>query len=368
MGATTGTAVSVLKLTISATETYTYNDGLRALFQWAGDASNTLLVSTLVYASVPALGGACVGALRSLPYFSAETELGALCRAMAAVATLGTGNSLGPEGPAVDIGRAVSRTASRGDDNDDDERIIIQGAGCAAAVAAGFSAPVAGIFFALETREETVALPRSAVAASALAAAVSALIARDVMQSGRLQLVSPSYVLSETGFPLVELPSYLGLGALAGLVAIALRRTIIAANQLWSDDGAVGSRVPLSARPALGGAICGIVGVSCPPVLFNGYATLNTILADTSPPDSLTLLQYCGVKMATTASSLACGLVGGLFAPSLFLGATAGGAYGQIVSGAAELAATTFGIDSGIPVPAAAAYATVGAASVLAAM
>lgn len=350
VGATTGTAVSLLKLSIAGTESFAYNEGLRSLFMLA-PASNTAAVSTLVYAAVPALGGVAVSALR--PLFEARNqEIGALSRAAAAVATLGTGNSLGPEGPAVDLGKAVSASLSRLGER---HRQVLVGAGSAAAVAAGFSAPVAGVFFALE-----VAFPgnssRSAVAATAVAASVSALVARDVMQC-RLELI-PTNVASGG---VLDLPSYLGLGALAGVVALALRRAISVFSELWSDHGTLGF-VPAAARPAVGGALCGAIGVACPPVLFNGYATLNTILADTSPPEASTLLYYCGVKIVTTASSVGCGLVGGLFAPALFLGATAGGAYGQFVADVASA------LPLALAVPAPPAYAAVGAASVLAAL
>lgn len=178
------------------------------------------------------------------------------------------------------------------------------------------------------------------------------------------EYVGGSYAHSRQ--PPLAILGYLGLGAFAGFVAIAMRRAIVVAKHVWSDDGALGRHIPRLARPAFGGAVCGTVGVACPPVLFNGYATLNNILADTSPPNALTLVQYCAVKVATTASSLGCGLVGGLFAPSLFLGATAGGAYGQLVSTITNAASSAVG--AGFAVPAAPAYAAVGSASVLAAM
>ena len=184
-------------------------------------------------------------------------------------------------------------------------------------------------------------------------------------------LAAPKYAAGAS--PLLELPTYLGLGALCGLVALALVEAIAAAEKAWGDDGALGAAVPLNLRPAACGLLVGLAGAACQPVLFNGYATLNTILNNDNPGDAATLVGLLGLKVATTASSVGAGLVGGLFAPSLFLGATAGGAYGQIVASIADAASRALDNGGGattalFAVAAPPAYATVGAASVLAAM
>ena len=351
VGATTGALVAVFKQSVAATESFSYNEGLRSLFEAFGPLATTGVGSTIVYALVPAAGGAVVGLLGAV--LNDDTpEIGkAVRRAMAAVATLGTGNSLGPEGPCVDLGNAVAETVKGG--RDAQERRVLVAAGQAAAVAAGFSAPVAGVFYALEVTLQSdtdeVRLPRTAIAAVALSAAVAALVARDVMQC-RLE-IEYSSAMAPSG--LAELPFYLGLGALAGVEVQAFKQAEKLARRFWDDT----SRTPPLLRPAAAGALCGAIGVACPPVLFNGYATLNTILADTNPPAIATLLGYVVLKIVTTASSRAAGLVGGLFAPALFLGATAGGAYGQIV------AANLGSVLAIAPPP---AYASVGAASVLA--
>lgn len=80
------------------------------------------------------------------PYYRLRT----LGKTLAAVATLGTGNSLGPEGPAVELGVASSRWVSAMSNLSVQRQRMLLGAGAAAGVAAGFNAPIAGIFFALE--------------------------------------------------------------------------------------------------------------------------------------------------------------------------------------------------------------------------
>jgi len=109
---------------------------------------------------------------------------------------------------------------------------------------------------------------------------------------------------------------------------------------VWSDEGAIGSSVPLLLRPMAAAAVVGSIGIAFPRILFNGYATLNAILANTQPEPPLSLLGYSFLKIGTTAFSLGAGLVGGLFAPSLFIGATAGAAFHSLVASATEFAAT----------------------------
>ena len=195
VGVATGTCVTAFKLSIDAVDTTAYNAYLSSVFSAGGAATASPLGSAAVYASIPALGGLGVGLLRCItPDFdrppSNTTFAGALSQAAAAVATLGTGNSLGPEGPAVRLGATVAARASgtiRGDKYRGRIQKVLTGAGEAAGVAAGFSAPIAGVFFALEVAYRdaggaVLVLPRSAVAATAVASVVAAVVSQDVLQ------------------------------------------------------------------------------------------------------------------------------------------------------------------------------------------
>jgi H+/Cl- antiporter ClcA len=200
-----------------------------------------------------------------------------------------------------------------------------------------------------------------------LASVLSALVAENILGQ-HLTLILKHYSLQS---PLLELPLYLGLGAVCGSVAFIFSRF---AN--WSKEffaGEIGNEtikhtmrsIPAPAKPCLGGLICGLVGLAFPQILFFGYETLNGLLSNSTLPTTL-LLSLLLVKIFTTGVSAGSGLVGGTFAPSLFLGAMTGGAFHNIVSfllihfnGAAGLAWEI----ADIP-----AYAMVGAASVLAAL
>lgn len=120
--------------------------------------------------------------------------------------------------------------------------------------------------------------------------------------------------------------------------------------------------LPDYAKPVLGGLACGIIGLVFPQVLFFGYETLNTLLAKTTMPTNL-ILSLLAAKTVATAISAGSGLVGGTFAPSLFLGGMTGAAFHNIV-------AQMFLVANASPFDLAdvQAYALVGAAGVLSAL
>jgi H+/Cl- antiporter ClcA len=119
-------------------------------------------------------------------------------------------------------------------------------------------------------------------------------------------------------------------------------------------------------KPVVGGALCGVVGMFYPQILFFGYETLNALLANNTLSTSL-VLSLLGVKMIMTALSAGSGLVGGTFAPSLFLGAMTGAAFHNIMSSLLVFAIHP-GSSLGPELADIPAYAMVGAASVLAAL
>jgi H+/Cl- antiporter ClcA len=135
-------------------------------------------------------------------------------------------------------------------------------------------------------------------------------------------------------------------------------------------DGTVGptilqdkmKKLPKYTKPVLGGLLCGLIGLVFPQVLFFGYETLNALLAKNAMPVSL-VLALLAAKTFATAISAGSGLVGGTFAPSLFLGGMTGAAFHGIVE-------QMFFLSSASPFALAdvQAYALVGAAGVLSAL
>ena len=89
---------------------------------------------------------------------------------------------------------------------------------------------------------------------------------------------------------------------------------------------------PSGLKPILGGAVCGLMGIFYPQILFFGYETLDGLIANQNYPITA-LVSLLLLKAVMTAFCLGSGLTGGLFAPSLFLGATAGASYQKVING-----------------------------------
>jgi H+/Cl- antiporter ClcA len=312
---------------------------------------------------VPTLGGLAVGLLRSytgdlgpgLPSLMAMAD-GAvpakprlpLQRLLGASLSLGSGASLGPEGPSVESGGNIGLwVALRGGLSPQSQKALVA-AGVAAGLAAGFKAPIAGVFFAFEGSFSAVQ-GRPSLRAVLVAAVASSLVTQLLLGDTPI-LRLPAY---EVRSPL-ELPLYLGLGLVASLMSWALVSLLAAGRserlQTWL------AQLPPGLPTALGGTCVGLMALGFPQVLGVGYDTIEALLGSDGGVPLFTLLVLLGVKLLATAISNATGFVGGGFAPSLFLGAVLGNCYGQLLG------------DSGLHLPVAEppAYAMVGMAAVLA--
>lgn len=320
-------------------------------------------------ACVPILGGVIVGFMRwrwrdfgpGISSLIAATQgqqetspIRPVTKMVAASVSLGTGASLGPEGPSVEIGANFGILLGQILQVSQERQRLLLGAGAAAGLAAGFNAPIAGVFFALEVVLGTT-FATSAVSVVLLAAVVSALIAQ-IGLGAQPAFALPAY---EVRSPL-ELPLYLGLGLCASLVSVTYTQTIKLAQAFFRGQLpglAVISRIPRPVQPIIGGACVGLVALALPQTLGIGYETIEALLRDVefSLPLLLLLLVF---KLILTALSLGSGLVGGVFAPAMFLGAVLGATYGKTL---AALLPTT-----AVSIAAPPAYAMVGMAAVLA--
>lgn len=198
-----------------------------------------------------------------------------------------------------------------------------------------------------------------------LASVISALVSQ-IFLGDSLALSLPPFDFND---PLLELPLYLLLGVMSGVVATLFSVTAQFSKEVFDGDAGPAllkktmSSLPTWTKPIIGGLTCGIVGIFFPQILFFGYDTLNTLLANESLPTD-TIATLFAVKTFTTAVSAGSGLVGGTFAPSLFLGGMLGAFFHNTVETLLQL--TNLGDNYRLAeVP---AYAMVGAASVLAAL
>ncbi len=312
---------------------------------------------------VPTLGGLAVGLLRhragsigpglsSLMAIADGRQGGEprlpLLRLVAASLSLGSGASLGPEGPSVEGGGNIGLWVALRGRLSPQARKALVGAGVAAGLAAGFKAPIAGVFFAFEGSYS--AIPGRPSLRAVLVAAVASALVTQLCLGDTPILRLPAY---EVRSPL-ELPLYLGLGVLASLMSWLLIRLLAAGR----DEGiqSLMRRLPPGLPTALGGMALGGMALVFPQVLGVGYDTIEALLGLDGGIPLLTLVALIGVKLVATTVSNATGFVGGGFAPSLFLGAVLGNCYGQVLGSG--------GLD--LPVAEPPAYAMVGMAAVLA--
>ncbi len=291
-------------------------------------------------ALVPVVGGAIVGLARwywqdfgpnmnsTLAAIQAGQKIApwrGMVKTGAAAVSLGTGASLGPEGPSVEIGANLGMWLGQILHASQERQRLLLGAGAAAGIAAGFNAPIAGVFFALELVLGTT-FATSAVSVVVLAAVVASLVAQ-IGLGGKPAFALPVYEVRS----LFELPLYLVLGVLASPISFAYTRMVELSRQAF--QGQVRSlawlgQIPRCLTPVVGAAIVGLVSLKFPQITGIGYATIEAMLQDVQ--FSLPLLgSILVVKLLMTAVSLGSGLVGGLFAPAMFLGATMGTIYAK---------------------------------------
>jgi len=360
IGSGTGLAVVLFHYLIEKIQSLMLEDVMGLIASWGA----------WTLACIPVIGGLVVGVMRwrwqdfgpgistlvSATHGTNNISPGrATAKAIAASVSLGSGASLGPEGPSVEIGANIGWILGQGLQVSQERQRLLLGAGAAAGLAAGFNAPIAGIFFALEVVLGTT-FATSAVSVILLAAVVAALIAQ-IGLGGQPAFILPVYEVRS----LLELPLYIGLGLFACLVAIAYTQAIRLAQHFFQGQiagfGLMG-RVPPLLRPALGGLCVGLVALQFPQILGIGYETVEAMLRDVQLSLPL-LLSLLAIKLVMTAISLGSGLVGGLFAPAMFLGASLGAAYGKLMALILPLSPGS--------IAAPPAYAMVGMAAVLAA-
>lgn len=302
----------------------------------------------------PGLSSLIAAASGSATRHSILQRLQPVTKMVAASVSLGSGASLGPEGPSVEIGANFGVLLAHVLQVSQERQRLLLGAGAAAGLAAGFNAPIAGVFFALEVVLGTT-FANSAVSVVLLAAVVSALVAQ-IGLGGQPAFALPVY---EVRSPL-ELPLYVGLGIAASAISVVYTQLL-----RWGRACFRGQvkgltwlgRIPLPIHPIIGGTFVGLVALLYPQILGIGYETIEAMLQDVEFSLPLLLILLL-LKLIATAVSMGSGLVGGVFAPAMFLGASLGAAYGKILSALLPQFSTYM---AGPP-----AYAMVGMAAVLA--
>ena len=239
--------------------------------------------------------------------------------AIASAASIGFGASVGREGPVVHLGASLGSWVAKRLHLGRVLARTLLGCGVAAGVAASFNAPIAGTFFALEVVVGHYAL--SAFAPIVIASVTGTLISR--ARYGDF----PAFILPEnwTIVSFWEFPAFALLGLVSAVAAVLFMRSV-----LFTEDVIGKLPVPSWSAPAMGGLLLGCIALVFPEVLGVGYEATDAALSDLYSLELL--LALIVAKTAATAICLGSGFAGGVFSPSLFIGAMVGGAFGILAT------------------------------------
>jgi CIC family chloride channel protein len=247
----------------------------------------------------------------------------------------GVGASVGMEAGYAQLGAGIASRLGRSFRLRRNDLRVLVGAGAAAAIGGAFNAPLCGSFYGIEL---IIGIYSITTLPFVVIAALAGTLTTQLLLGGTppLNVVLPSFV------PGSVYPVVLVLGFLSGLAGIAIMRGVTMIEAGFRRSG-----IPLWARPALGGAVVGLLGCITPKAMSSGHTALHADIGLSYP--FLTVLMFLLVKAVASAFSIGSGFRGGLFFASLLLGAL----FGKVFAGVMMLAPF-------IPVMPAGFYAVVG--------
>jgi CIC family chloride channel protein len=265
----------------------------------------------------------------------------ALAKSIASSICIGSGGSAGREGPIVQIGSALGSTVGQMFNMSGERVKILVGCGAAAGISATFNAPIAGVLFALEIILGDFTM--YAFSPVILSSVVATIISRAFLGNYPAFIV-PAYDLVSVW----EMPMYIGLGMVAGVFSVVFIKALYKSEDIFEA-----LRIRNSLKPALGGLMLGIIGIFYPQLFGVGYEAISSALQEQTVVRVLVLLAF--MKIVATSLTLGSGGSGGIFAPSLFMGAMLGGFFGYLANLAFPEVTASYG-----------AYALVGMSAVVA--
>jgi CIC family chloride channel protein len=257
----------------------------------------------------------------------------AVAKVIASALCIGSGGSAGREGPIVQVGAALGSTVGQLLHFSEARLRNLVACGAAAGIAATFNAPIAGVVFAMEIILGELHL--GDLGNVVISAVTASTIARIFLGE------YPAFTIPNYGIQTpLEVLLYALLGVLAALTAVAFIRLLY-----WFEDRFDQWQITDTVKPAIGGVLLGLLGLgyyqisqhlpaffsaSTRPEFFgSGFSTIQAALLGTLPMG--TLLALALLKPLATSFTLGSGNSGGVFAPSLFIGAALGGVFGRLV-------------------------------------
>ncbi|MBU3915783.1 chloride channel protein [bacterium] len=310
-----------------------------SVFSFSG--GNTLLESIklapwYLIILVPTIGGLLVG---PLIYFFAPEAKGhgvpevmqaiilkggiirprvALIKAIASSITIGTGGSVGREGPIIQIGASLGSTIGQYFRISGYRMKTLVACGAAAGIAAAFNAPIAGALFAVEIILMDFAFAQFS---PIVISSVTATVISHNFEGNLATFQVPSYQLVTPW----ELLFYVILGFCCGLVSFIFIKVLYSFEDIFENR----VKLPEYLHPALGGLVIGIIALRFPEIMGVGYDSINNALHGRTA--WYLALGLIFIKIFSTSFTLGSGGSGGIFAPSLFIGAMLGCSFGSII-------------------------------------
>ncbi|MGH9773551.1 MAG: chloride channel protein [Candidatus Acidiferrales bacterium] len=276
-----------------------------------------LLVGFLVLRLFPRARGSGVNQTKAAVYISDgyvpfSTVIGKfICCALA----IGTGQSLGPEDPSLQMGAGIASALGRRLRLSKEKVRLIAPVGAAAGLAAAFNAPISAVIFVIE---EVIGTWNAGVLGAIVLAAVSSVVVMRWFLGSEPLFRAPAYRLAHPG----ELLSYAALGIVGGIASVLFVKFIAFARPRLKSM----PRWTQYSQPAAAGLLIGIVGIKLPQVMGAGYPYIDQALH--AEYVWYVLLLLGAAKILSTGVSFVSGSPGGMFAPTLFIGAMIGGAVG----------------------------------------
>ncbi|MES1243111.1 MAG: chloride channel protein [Acidobacteriota bacterium] len=292
----------------------------------AAPAVGGLVVGLIIWLGKQSVGGEGMGSLIEAVALAGGRirPRPVIVEALAAVVTVGSGGSLGREGPMIRLGGMIASWTGLRVRLPPHRVKILVGCGAAAGLAATYNVPIGGALFAMEVILGNFAL--EIFGPIVVSSVIATLISRAL--TGNVPLyAAPGFQLQS---PWEMLP-YAGLGIVGALASVVFMLGIQAGSGVFKH-------LPAPVRPLIAFSLVGAIGLYVPYALGRGYETINLALAgqlkmpeQISLPGDFTVLLLLGLalaKLGTTSLTRGGGGAGGMFTPSLLFGALVGGAYG----------------------------------------
>ena len=235
----------------------------------------------------------------------------AIAKWLSAICTIGSGGSAGAEGPIVQIGSSIGSKLGQILRINPQNTATLLGCGAAAGIASVFNAPIAGIFFVLEILLRDFSL--RTFTPIVIASVFSAVVTQSILGENDA-IFAVAELFDVEAFNAIELPNYLLLGVICGLVAMVFIKVLY-----WTEDLYAKSKLHPILKPVTGAALLGLMGfiyvllnkddVRIPPFFSNGYPIIGDLLRDShyvNPTNTLLLgiIALCGLKIIATCLTI----------------------------------------------------------------